>query len=1048
MICPGCGAVVSPDATQCATCRRALTPGPQVLAGVLTPAPTGPTADDSDTGLPTGVDAADDAPTVNDAPTGAPDADATRFEAVPSAAAPPAAGARVAGAETGPLKVGSEFGRYHIIKVLGIGGMGAVYQAWDAELNMAVAVKVIKPEATRGRSASREMERRFKQELVLARQVTHKNVVRIHDLGELAGIKYITMPYLDGSDLASVMRKRGRIPIEEALPIVRDVAAGLVAAHEAGIVHRDLKPANIMVLPDRAVIMDFGIARSASAAPEPPVGVASPEAIARHPSLLQASAASTVIGTIMGTVQFMAPEQARGLPADQRADVYALGLICLDMLLGKRHGPQAEKGAAAELAWRMEHAPPRARGADPAIPEALDEIIARCVEPDAAARFQTSADLKAALDRLDATGRPIPIRTVVGMPLLAAIVVALLGVAAGSWWYVSRLLPPEQHAPVSVVIADFQNRTKEPALDRTIEPMLKLGLEQATFVTAHSRAELQRNLGVQPPEMMNETAAREIAVKQGLGIVVSGSVAREGQAYTVSVKATEAVSGKAIATAQDRANSQAQVLTVVSRLAERLRSALGDDESDSAKRFALDTLSATSLEVVQRYAAAIEAFSGGNFTAARENFSAAVDLDPNFGLAYAGMAMMSRNLGQQQDAERLAKEAVRHLDRMTERERFRTRGLAFTITGDYQACAKEYGDLIARYPSDTAAHNNLALCFTYLRNMKGAITEMRRVVEILPKRAIYRVNLGLYGAYGSDFATAEREGRTAQQLGSPLGLLPIAFAQMGQGKLAEAAATYEQLAATRGGGSYSASGLADLRAYQGRYADAERALQDGIAADIASKQQERASAKLAALARVRLARGQKAGAVTAAREALAKSPTVKVRFLAALVLADAGQTAQAREIADELANELQNEPQAYGKIISGEIALAAGNTRQAIRTFNEANTLLDTWLGRFDLGRAYLALDAFTQADAELDRALARRGEAMSLFLDEEPTFALVPEVYYYQGLVREGLNSAGAGESYRAYLAIRGAAGEDPLLPDVRRRAAKYANVPATSTR
>src|SRR6185369_6372718 len=158
------------------------------------------------------------------------------------------AGARTSEGATGPLDVGTSFSnRYHIIRVLGIGGMGAVYHAWDAELGMAVALKVIRPESSSDPNAAREMERRFKQELVLARQVTHKNVVRIHDLGEINGIKYITMPYLDGSDLATVLKEHGKMAVPAALSIVRDVAAGLTAAHEAGIVHRDLKPANIMV---------------------------------------------------------------------------------------------------------------------------------------------------------------------------------------------------------------------------------------------------------------------------------------------------------------------------------------------------------------------------------------------------------------------------------------------------------------------------------------------------------------------------------------------------------------------------------------------------------------------------------------------------------------------------------------------------------------------------------------------------------------------------------------------------------------------------------
>jgi serine/threonine-protein kinase len=163
----------------------------------------------------------------------------------------------------GTLTVGERFGtRYRIIRLLGMGGMGAVYQAWDAELDVVVAVKVIRPEATNDPGYARDIERRFKQELLLARQVTHKNVVRIHDLGEIDGIKYITMSYIDGEDLSAVLKREGTLDVPAALRIMRQVASGLMAAHEAGVVHRDLKPPNIMIEGDNAVIMDFGIARS------------------------------------------------------------------------------------------------------------------------------------------------------------------------------------------------------------------------------------------------------------------------------------------------------------------------------------------------------------------------------------------------------------------------------------------------------------------------------------------------------------------------------------------------------------------------------------------------------------------------------------------------------------------------------------------------------------------------------------------------------------------------------------------------------------------
>lgn len=178
--------------------------------------------------------------------------------------------------------------------------------------------------------------------------------------------------------------------------------------------------------------------------------------------------------------------------------------------------------------------------------------------------------------------------------------------------------------------------------------------------------------------------------------------------------------------------------------------------------------------------------------------------------------------------------------------------------------------------------------------------------------------------------------------------------------------------------------------------------------------------------------------MAAAQKALASSQAVKIRFLAARAILEAGDLPGARALAAGLASMLEVEPQAYAKIIDGDAALKDGEVRQAIKAFTEANALLDTWIGHFDLGRAYLEAGAFAQADSEFDRCSARRGEALALFLDEEPSYGYFPPVYYYQGRVREELKSAGFADSYRSYLAIRGASTEDPLLPDVRRRAGR----------
>src|SRR5688572_21485501 len=266
---------------------------------------------------------------------------------------------------TGPLVVGQPFGpRYRIIKLLGMGGMGAVYQAWDGDLDVLVALKVIRAEHGGDPEETRAIERRFKQELLLARIVTHKNVVRIHDLGEIDGIKYITMSYIEGEDLSTVLKRENKLPVPQALKILRQVVSGLVAAHEAGVVHRDLKPANIMIEGDHAIIMDFGIARSSlppSAMPSSSPGATAPYRTGRH------TQQSTMAGTIVGTIAYMAPEQARGDAVDQRADIHAIGLIASDMLVGPRKRPQQ---TLDDLQRGSDDPPMPLRLIEPGVPEA------------------------------------------------------------------------------------------------------------------------------------------------------------------------------------------------------------------------------------------------------------------------------------------------------------------------------------------------------------------------------------------------------------------------------------------------------------------------------------------------------------------------------------------------------------------------------------------------------------------------------------------------------------------------------------------------------
>jgi tetratricopeptide (TPR) repeat protein len=281
-------------------------------------------------------------------------------------------------------------------------------------------------------------------------------------------------------------------------------------------------------------------------------------------------------------------------------------------------------------------------------------------------------------------------------------------------------------------------------------------------------------------------------------------------------------------------------------------------------------------------------------------------------------------------------------------------------------------------------------------------------------------------------------------------LLTLAFAQVGQGQFRQAAETYQELAKVSAtGASQAASGLGDLALHEGRFSDAARLFEQGAVADLASKHTTGAARKLAVLAYAQLWRGRKDLAIAAAERALVNSQIGAIRFLAARVFVHAGAVAKARSEAARIslgtfvvaglsgaAGGSAAEPEAYAKIIEAEIALANEDSRQAIKLLTEANTLADTWLGHFDLGLAYLKVPALVQAAVEFDHCLKRRGEAIALFFDEEPTYGFFPPVLYYHGVAQQGLNRAGFADSFRAYLNLRGKSTEDPLLPEARRRA------------
>jgi tetratricopeptide (TPR) repeat protein len=381
---------------------------------------------------------------------------------------------------------------------------------------------------------------------------------------------------------------------------------------------------------------------------------------------------------------------------------------------------------------------------------------------------------------------------------------------------------------------------------------------------------------------------------------------------------------------------------------------------------------------------------------------------------------------------------MQHENRMTERERYRNRAVFYATAGNWHKCVDEGEELVKRYPADRVGAFNLATCYAQLRNFPKAVTAGRRALDIVPKGVPQRHNLAFLSSFSGDFQNGEKQARAALELNatSEPSMLALAEAQMGQGNIAAATESYRGLEKLGpSGASIASAGIADVGIYEGRFGDAVQALENGATADLKEKNADAAASKFAAIAYAELSRGQKTKAVAAADKALANSQAISVKFLAARIYAETGHADKAQKLAAALGSELQAEPQAYSKIIQGMLFSQHGNAPQAIKTLTDANNLLDTWMGRFELGRAYLKAGALVEADSEFDRCIRRSGEALEFFMDDAPTYGFLPPVYYYQGKVREGMKNPEFANSYKTYANIRGRSNEDPLLQEVHQK-------------
>ena len=905
--------------------------------------------------------------------------------------------------------------------------MGEVYLAQDTALDRKVAIKFL-PEDMQKDSTARM---RLLREAKAAASLDHPFICKIFETGEIDNKSYIVMEYVEGKDLRDKLDE-GLLPLRDSLQMALEIAEALEEAHGKGIAHRDLKPANIMLTPQGHVkVMDFGLAKQILPKGE--------EAITK--TLTQASL--TEQGAIVGTLAYMSPEQARGDEIDERSDIFSLGILLYEMASGNH--PFSKPSAIETLSSILRDPTPAVSVTPKMVNPVLSPILRRALVKEPAGRYQKVADFAVEIRKL--------LRETIGAPRLlfrkwqmvagAALIIAMIITGA---WFVSRRGPVSSQEPgsetISVLVANFENQTNDAIFDGILEKALDISLADASFVTIHNRQEalkLATELDPLAGETLNKELAQLVSRRAGVNVVVGGSIEQSDKGYTVNVWALDTVKSESVYEDSINIGTKSEILKAADRFSAKLRSNLGDISADSVEALTKETFTTTSLEAMKAYALAQELDDQGKEEEALKEYLRAIDHDPNFGRAYSGAANILLNSGRYEEGEAYFEEALKRIDQMTDREKHRDLGLWALYKRDYKKAIDEYSALLKKYPGDYVIHANLAIAYFYARDMPKAVEEGRLDVKYNPQGVHAHNNLSWYALGAGDLETAEKESRTAMELepGFEKAYITLALTQLAKGELEQAAETYRQL---KDLGSYgvtlTAAGLADLAVYEGRLAEAVEILEEGIPFDLENKQGYDAAEKCIMLAHAYLLQEKKELASKAADRAVGIRDDAEIVFSAALVFLNAGQDDKARSLQAELFKKPQPEPRVYAKLIGGEMSRARGDIGNAVNLFHEAKDSIDTWIGHFFLGLAYMDAEDYTAAYSEFETCLKRGGEAASVFFNDIPSYRYLSPVYYYLGRAQEGLGSGAASESYNKFLKVKEKDdGSDSMVKDARRR-------------
>ncbi len=657
------------------------------------------------------------------------DADATMAgTAVARSPVPPSSFRTSAGYDSAAvLQIGEVLaGRYEILQLLGEGGMGAVYKASDRELNRFVALKVIRREL----ASNPAILARFKQELLLAHQVTHRNVIRIYDLGEAEGVKFITMEFIEGRDLRSLIREKKKYPPEEAVDVIQQVCQALDATHSVGVIHRDMKPQNIMQDGSgRILVMDFGLARTVE------------------------GDGMTQTGAMVGTMEYMSPEQALSQDLDQRSDIFALGLIFYELLTGKM--PFAASSAIASLLKRTQERAIPVSDIDAQIPGALSGIVSKCLERDVNQRYQNVSAILADLNtwrdkraantiafeaRVEPWGRDIP------WPRIAVVVTILL-LALSGYMLRDRLfkaLPSKRSAPagpvMSLAILPFRNATGDPSLDwlgASLAQMLTTDVGQSASLRTVSADRLRQvftdlHIGTDSP--LDPQSIKQVAEFSNAQTVVWGQYVRSGGQISVEATVQNLKQGTAPVTLSVAAPSEKELLAATDQLAQKIRTNLALSP-EIVKELQQNSFRPTSksVDALRAYNEGLALMGQGKNLEAQKRFESATQADPDFALAFSRLGQTYSNLGYDNEAERYSRHAVELSQQLPSAERYLIEANNARITGQTDKAIELYGNLVKAAPGDTDLQFALAGLYESNNDFDQASQHYAKVLEQDPK---------------------------------------------------------------------------------------------------------------------------------------------------------------------------------------------------------------------------------------------------------------------------------------------------------------------------